>query len=725
MLKDYIHIEEANVYGIRNSKFVVHGCLTDLSYDVVIKIDGKKVNYNEILPIADFVFCLEVPISKNDKMIEIYLVKNGKEVLICTRINSLLHRLKSKFRKSVFPIFSKIKSKFKILGNFLIAFGRGIRFLWREYHLLVPPSLWGKYLKDFRNKINEIFGNGIFLDPGVPKDYAFWIKTHCIQEEKVQKFSYNPKISMVIPVYNVSRKLLSECLDSILNQTYTNFEICLADDKSTLDETIETLKEYEKKDKRIKIVYRKKNGHISRATNSAIEIATGEFIGLMDNDDLITPDALYQIVKKLNENKKLDMIYSDEDKLDMDGKFKSPHFKSDFAPDTLLGSNYICHFCVLRKSIVDKIGGFRVGYEGSQDHDLFLRFTEETNRIAHISKVLYHWRMIPGSTAVKISSKSYALEAGVKSVEDALKRRGIKGKVSISHIHYIIEYLYDKEPSISIIIPTRDHAEDTRKCLESIFSKTNYKNYEVVLVDNDSTEKELFDLIKEYKKKYKNFRVVEAKMPFNYSKINNIAVKTCKSDYIVLLNNDTLLITKDWLKTMVGYAMQKHIGTVGVKLLYPDDTIQHAGVVLGVGGIANHAFLNSERHDLGLYGRIALPHNYSANTGACFMVSRKKYNEVGGLEEDLMVAYNDIDFNLKLLTKGYYNIYIPQVELYHYESKTRGLDTTTEKYKKFLEEQNYMKKKWKKYIDNDPFYNCNFSKKKSFVLDKGIDYEND
>lgn len=710
---DYVNIIEANVYGVKSPKFVMKCSV--MKRDITFKIlgDGKEIKHNYLPLNSNLSFCLEVEIPKNVKKIEVYAENEGKEELVCVRSNSLSHRLRSKIRKTLEP-FNFISAIYKIIGMFI----RGIKFLWREHHFLVPLSLWGKYFKDLRTKLKEIFRNGMYLNPEVQKDYILWLKKQPKQEIEDIEITYKPKISIVIPVYNVERKLLSECIDSILNQTYSNFEICLADDKSTNKETIKTLKEYEKKDKRIKVVYRKENGHISKATNSAIELATGEFIGLMDNDDLLTENALEEVVKYLNKDKTLDMIYSDEDKMDMQGKFRDPHFKSDFAPDTLLSHNYICHFCVLRKSIVDEIGGFRVGYEGSQDHDLFLRFTEKTNKIAHIPMVLYHWRMIPGSTAATIDSKNYAVEAGVKSVEDALKRRGIKGKVKVELNRYMIEYTYDKEPSISIIIPTKNHAEDTKKCIDSIYEKTNYKNYEVVLVDNDSDEQELFDLIDHYKKEHKNFRVVDAKMPFNYSKINNIAVKTCKSDYIVLLNNDTELITADWLKIMVGYAMQKHIGTVGVKLLYKDNTIQHAGVVVGVGGIAVHSFIGFVRNSVGLYARLALPHNYSANTAACLMVSRKKYDEVGGLEEELMVAYNDIDFNLKLLEKGYYNVFLPQVELYHYESKTRGLDTTTEKYKRFIKEQNYMYDKWKDIIERDPFYNKNFSKSKTFFLDK-------
>ncbi|MEG2993602.1 MAG: glycosyltransferase, partial [Bacilli bacterium] len=357
---------------------------------------------------------------------------------------------------------------------------------------------------------------------------------------------------------------------------------------------------------------------------------------------------------------------------------------------------------------------------GAQDYDLFLRFTENTNNIYHISKVLYHWRMIPGSTSMAIDNKNYAIERGKLALEDAMKRRNINANVLIhkSVPYYLIDYKYENEPKVSIIIPTKDYPEILKKCLDSIYEKTLYKNYEVVVVNNNSSKPETFSLLDSYKNKYNNFSVLDANFEFNYSKLNNLAVQQTNSDYILLLNNDTEVITDNWLNVMVGYAMQPHIGAVGPKLLFLDHTVQHGGVVVGVGGIANHAFLGEDGTSYGMYGRLSTPYNYSAVTAACLMVSRKKYLEVNGLEEDLMVAYNDIDFNLKLLEAGYYNVFVPQVELYHYESKTRGLDTTGEKYQRFLTEQHYMHKKWGNKIDNDHFYNKNFSLKKCFMLDK-------
>ena len=599
---------------------------------------------------------------------------------------------------------------------------KGIRLAWREHRFLIPPILWKKYFLAMIDKIRS-GGKDNFYNPYDREEYSQWIMNNKKDDSYCYEFEYNPLISIIIPVYNISRKYLIECLDSVLNQTYKNFEICIADDCSTREETIQTLKEYEQKYKNIKVLYREKNGHISEASNSALSLSSGEFIALLDNDDVLEDNALYEMVKVLNDDKKIDMIYSDEDKLDLKGNRCEPNFKPDWSPDTLMSQNYICHFTMLRKKIVDEIGGFRVGYEGAQDYDLFLRFTEKTNRIYHIPKILYHWRMLEGSTATNKGNKNYAQEMGKKVLEDTLKRRDIKGTVKNdkSMMHYIVEYDYKEEPKISIIIPTRDFSTTLETCLESLYEKTKYKNFEVLILNNNSVETETFDLFKKYKEKYKNCKVIDVNTEFNYSNINNIGVSEADGDYIVLLNNDTKIITPEWLSIMVGYAMQPHIGAVGPKLLYPDKTIQHAGVIMGLGGVASHVYLGARRNAPGIFGRLCVPYNYSAVTAACLMVEKRKFLEVGGLEEKLKVAYNDIDFNLKLLKAGYYNLFIPQIELIHFESKSRGLDSTTEKYKRFLKESNYMYEKWKNEIDNDKFYNPNFSKKHCFLLDKKVE----
>ena len=701
-------IKEKKILGVMNPFLSLKFKTKNTKFDIEIMEDGESIDYScQVLP--DNWFLLTSNLKKNKSNIKIYIIINGKKQKMCFLRNHVLRRTWSKIKNTFEIIIKKFKKLIYIIY-------KAIRFFWREYHFVVPICLWKKYLIDFKTIMRGGYDNT--YNPFDVFEYNKWLKNQTKNTMYVE-LNKKPLISILIPVYNIKKEFLSECLDSILNQSYENFEICLADDCSTLKETKDTLKEYEKKDSRIRVVYRKRNGHISAATNDALKIAKGEFIALVDDDDILDKDALYEMARVINEDPKVDMIYSDEDKLNLKGNYCDPHFKPDFSPDTLLSLNYICHFTVIRKKLVEDVGGFEVGLEGAQDHDLFLKVTEKTNNIKHIPKILYHWRMVEGSTSMTISNKSYATDKGKIAIENALKRRNIKGKVEKDpSTYYKISYIYKEEPKVSIIIPTRDYLDILKPCVDSIYEKTIYKNFEIIIANNDSKEEKTLNFFKEYKKKYKNFKVVDCIMDFNYSKINNIAISKCSGDYIVLLNNDTEIVTPEWLSIMVGYAMQKHIGTVGVNLLYPDYTIQHAGVIVGLGGVASHAFLAVKRDYQAPYGRLSVPYNYSASTAACLMVSKKKYEEVGGLEESLHVAYNDIDFNLKLLRKGYYNVFLPQVELIHYESKSRGLDTTSDKYKRFLIESDYMYNKWGKYIEKDPFYNPNYSKKSNFRLNK-------
>ena len=707
---DYIKILEKSICGIKHPKLVLRGKNLKKydSLELVSKNESIEYKSNVYGDIDEFI--LIANLSNKYKNIKLYACIKNEKVLVCKIKNYITLKILNK----ILGVFAKIG---RLIKKIFVTIYKGIRLAWKEYKFLIPPRLWKKYFRDAVNKFR--YSNNSFYDPFAKADYNKWIRNN-EKEEEYQKFDYNPLISFVIPVYNVGRKYLSECIDSILNQVYENFEICLADDCSTNEETKETLKEYEKKDKRIRVVYRKKNGHISAASNSALEIAKGEFIAMMDNDDTIPRNALYEMVKALNEDKKIDFIYTDEDKLDIDGERCDPNFKPDYSPDTLLSNNYFCHFTLLRTKILREIGGWRVGYEGAQDYDLFLRFVEKTDRIHHIPKILYHWRKIEGSTSMAIDNKGYAIERGKKSLEDAMKRRNIDADVLVHEKvpYYIIDYKLKTKPLISILIPTRDFADTLETCLVSLYEKTIYKNYEVIVLNNNSVKEETFELFNKYKKEHKNFRVVDVNTEFNYSNINNIGVRESKGEYIVLLNNDTEVISPNWLDVMVGYASQDHIGTVGAKLLYPDNTVQHAGVLAGVGGVASHALLGCSRDEVGIFGRLSVPYDYSANTAACLMVKKDKYNEVSGLEETLKVAYNDVDFNFKLLEKGYYNVCTPQIQLYHFESKSRGLDTTSEKYQRFIEESSYMFKKWDKYIKNDPFYNINYSRQSGYKLDK-------
>lgn len=705
----------------KDNKITLQGYCTEENYKIEIYQGKKKIfdGYgNMIRPdikafymnykknhTYGFSYKIECPKSN----FKIYLITNEKKEKIYSTNNFYLRRRLSNFKKVL-----------KYIGH-------SFQILWRDYHFLVPFSKWKEFAKIFYIKIlkrNLLYNQ--YYNPFNIEDYNLWLQEN-IENTRIKKLKYNPKFSILIPVYNVNPKLLEECIESVLNQSYKNFEICLADDCSSNQETIDVLKKFEKQyPKLIKVTYRRKNGHISEASNTALEMANGEFVGLLDNDDILAKNALYEMANKLNEDNRLDLIYSDEDKISTDGKRCDPHFKPDFSIDTLYSHNYICHFTILRTKIIKEIGGFRKGYEGSQDYDLFLRFIEKTKRIAHIPKILYHWRMIPGSTSMEVSNKSYATQSGIMALEDMLKRNKKKGTVENYYTSYIITYDISKNPLVSIIIPTRDRVEILKNAIDSILNKTSYSRYEIIIIDNGSKEEKTLDYFKKIKNNYSNIRVIREECDFNYSYLNNVGVKNAKGEYLVLLNNDIEIISECWIETMLGYAMQEHVGAVGPKLLFANGKIQHAGVIVGVGigHIANHAFYLEDRHAVAPAGRLIVPYNYSAITGACIMVSKKKYLQVNGLEEKLAVNYNDIDFCLKLLNKGYYNVFLPQVELYHLESVSRGKITDEKKQKQYENERDYMKKKWKEKLEYDCFYNPNYSTHQCFKLDKSnINYE--
>lgn len=532
---------------------------------------------------------------------------------------------------------------------------------------------------------------------------------------EIAAFDYQPTISILMPVYNVEEKWLAKCIESVQDQFYPNWELCMADDHSTDAAVRPMLEKYAALDSRIKIVFRTENGHISKATNSALEIATGEFVALLDNDDELAPIALYEIVKKLNENPELDLIYSDEDKIDMEGNRFDPAFKPDWSPDLLLGTNYISHLGVYRRSIMNTIGGFRVGYEGSQDFDLVLRFTEQTEakRIAHIPQILYYWRILPSSTAADQSTKSYAFDAGLKAVKDAIDRRKIEATVNHAAGNglYDVDYKVLSEDLVSVIIPTRNGYDDVKRCIDSIIQLTTYPNYEIIMADNGSDQLEMKQLYAKYQKQLGEKFVVESiDIPFNYSRINNLAAKVAKGKYLLFLNNDTEVITPEWMTKMVSLAQFERIGCVGAKLYYPNNTIQHAGVILGMGGAAGHGHHTYPRGDFGYFGKLEINVDYLAVTAACLMIRANDFNEIGGFNEELTVAFNDVDLCLKEYEQGHDNVWLHGVELYHFESQSRGYENTPEKQARFEAETKYMEEKWAKYIENDPYYNRNLTR---------------
>lgn len=529
------------------------------------------------------------------------------------------------------------------------------------------------------------------------------------------EFLYNPLISVLIPVYNVEEKYLRKCIDSVLTQSYQNWELCICDDASTMSYIKPLLKHIEEQDSRIHVAFHETNEHICGASNTALSIANGEFVALLDDDDVLPKNALHEVVKQLNELPNLDLIYTDEDKIDEDGNRSDPAFKPEWSPDLFLSTNYISHFCVLRKEIVNRIGGFRKGYEGSQDYDLLLRFTEKTIRknIKRISKVLYHWRMLPSSTSLSQSSKNYAYDSGKKALEDTLIRRNIKGSVSNGEANGFYDVKYDvlNEELVSIIIPTKNNYEDLKKCIDSIIEQTRYLNFEIIVADNGSDDSKLASLYSKYSIQLKSkFILFDCPIPFNYSKINNLASKKAHGKYLLFLNNDTQIISKNWITDMVSFSQFNRVGVVGAKLYYENNTIQHAGVVVGLGGLAGHVHHEFPKGDFGYFGKLIVNVNYLAVTAACLMVKKKDFDQVGGFDERLKVAYNDVDLCLKIYELEKDNVWLHNVELFHFESKSRGYETTPEKQRRFLEEAKYFEIKWKKYIKTDPYYNENLTK---------------
>ena len=559
--------------------------------------------------------------------------------------------------------------------------------------------------------------------------YRKWLLSNAlthfeIENQKKFKFNYQPKISIVVPTYNTPKTFLIEMIESVINQTYSNWELCIADGASKDSEVLSTLSEYEKKDARVKVIYLKENYKISGNTNEALKLATGDYVALFDHDDLITRNALYEVVKAINENETPDFIYTDEDKVDSNGinNFDAS-FKPDFSMQFLRSNNYICHFSVFKRDLLDKIGYFNSEYDGAQDYDMILRITEQTDKIVHIPKILYHWRVHENSTAASSGSKTYTVQSGKKALEAHLSRMNIKGKVYEAEFapnFFKIEYDLFKTPLVSIVIANKDHKEDLKRCLDSL-KKSSYKNYEIIIVENNSSDNEIFEYYSEITKDG-NIKVVSwRETGFNYSSINNLGVRESKGEYIILLNNDTEVINDNWIEELLSIAQFDNVGIVGAKLYYPDDTIQHAGVVIGMLGIAGHVYNGCFREDTGIFGRLKVRQNVSAVTAAVLMIKKSVYLEVEGLDEEMFkVAFNDIDLCMKVISAGYEIIWTPYAELYHYESKSRGSENTPEKYKRFQNEIRNFDKKWGMWL-KDPFYNENLDLLKTYPVVKQED----
>jgi GT2 family glycosyltransferase len=549
--------------------------------------------------------------------------------------------------------------------------------------------------------------------------YLLWMQKFGAREIDLQRMRElvpllprRPLISVVMPTYDTPERYLRASIDSVRAQVYPDWELCIADDASRDPRVRRILEEYAGLDPRIKLTFRAQNGHISRATNSALETATGEFVAFLDHDDQITPDALFECALVANRVPDIDMMYSDEDKIDEAGTLRDPFFKPDWNPDTFLSRMYTCHFGVYRRSLVESLGGLRPEFDGSQDYDLVLRLTERTTRIHHIAKVLYHWRVHPRSTASNGEVKSYATSAAERAISEAIARRGEPGRVSARKDApgtYIVRYAIRDRKKVSVIIPTRNHGEDVNRCLKSIFAKTTYDHFEIVLLDNGSDEKASLRTFEKWSKHDPRVKVVRYDVPFNFSRINNHAVAHTDGHYLLLLNNDTEVISADWMEAMVEQAQRPSIGAVGALLLYPDNTVQHAGVIVGLGGVAGHSHKHYPSNAPGYFFTLRAINNFSAVTAACLMVRRSVYDQVGGLNEELTIAFNDVDFCLKIREAGYRNVYLPHVKLYHFESKSRGYEATPEQVQRFQGEIQIMQRRWNTEGTHDPCYSPNLT----------------
>ncbi len=573
-----------------------------------------------------------------------------------------------------------------------------------------------KYLKHFGPREFLIRLSDRVEPEEVP--YGPWYEEHKATEAELaaqrnRKFAARPLISVAVPVYRTPLTYLREMIESVRGQTYSCWELCLADGSGEPEpERRALLEKYAQEDPRIRVLFLEENRGIAGNTNAALSMASGDYIGLLDHDDLLAPDALYEAAVRLQGADRPELLYTDEDKFSEGQKEHfQPNLKPDYNPDLLRSNNYICHFLLFSRELLERAGGFDGSYDGAQDYDFILRCTEQARGICHIPRVLYHWRTHAQSTADNPLSKQYAYEAGRRAIAAHLERAGLDGEVFCKKDFgfYRVRYRVEGEPLVSIIIPNKDETETLRKCLASIREKTEYRNYEIIIVENNSETEEIFAFYKEIDRR-DAIRVVYWDREFNYSAINNFGARHAKGSYFVFLNNDIEVIGGDWLDELLGHCQRPGTGAVGARLYYPDDTIQHAGIIVGIGGVGGSLFVGMKRSHSGYLHKESLQQDLSAVTAACMMVGREAFLSAGGFEEKLAVAFNDIDFCLRLREKGYLVVYDPYAELYHYESKTRGPEDTPRKVRRFQSEIEFMRTRWTSILKNgDPYYNRNFS----------------
>ena len=588
---------------------------------------------------------------------------------------------------------------------------------WRKVAWYIRQYGFSQFLSKAAEKVSffaSLNQEYAFDDAGA---YRRWIiknepKKSVLEEQLKHKFKAQPKVSIIVPTYNTPLDFLKPMIESVQGQTYSNWELCIADG-SDREETKSFLKQAVSEDKRIKLKLLTANAGIAANTNEAIDLASGEYLTFLDHDDTLAPFALYEVVSALNEAPETDLMYSDEDKLSQRGESRSkPHFKPDWSPDTLRSYNYITHLLVIKRSLLDKVGHIREGFEGSQDFDLVLRATEQAQKITHIPKVLYHWREHPNSTSSNTKSKSYASYSTKKAVAAHLDRLKVAGRVVDGPFFGSCRVVYElpkNPPLVSIIIPNKDQPDTLKSCIRSIVNNSTYLNYELVIIDNASVESDTKALYQDLKKN-PQVRLLNWDNPFNYAAINNFAANHAKGEQLLFLNNDTEVISSDWIEAMLEFATRTDVGAVGAKLLYPDATLQHAGVILGIGGVAGHSHKYFPTNSFGYFGRLVIPQNLSAVTAACIMIPQNVFKEVGGFDEGYALAFNDVDLCLKIRGLGKLIVWTPHAELYHYESKTRGYEDTAEKQVRFKREIDRFQARWGETLEKgDPYYNPNLS----------------
>ena len=690
-------------------KALMHAIDINYPSDLIQSIHEKDIHIRNIE--ADLVnfhqmkIDYEEALDHNEKYNASILAKNNHirnlEAIINSYKNSLSYRLTKPLRfigRIIFKIRNAASSNFSFF-NYYKKYGL-IQLIRKVFKFILYLIIE----KNYSSEVDQSFS------------YEEWIKKNEFNYlDTVIDFYKKPKISVILPVYKPPIDFLDQAIESVLNQSYDNFELCIVDDNSNDKKITSLLKKYTKKDGRIKLKINQKNLHISEASNEGLKIATGEYVTFLDHDDLLPKNSLLEIVRTINNNPSIKIIYTDEDKIDEDNNRFQPYFKPDFNYDLLLSQNTFCHMTVYQMNLIKNLNGFTVGLEGSQDYDLALRAVEivSNDEIAHIPKILYHWRAIDGSTALEHNEKDYCMQAGKKALENHFSRKNENVKVEVMSNSCYRNYhpLPNKLPLVSIVIPTKNMHDVLKVCIDSILRKTDYTNYEIIIVNNQTDDQESINYLNTLKQNQK-ITIIDYDKPYNFSAIHNFVINHINGQYICMLNNDTEVISTNWLSEMMSHCLRDGVGIVGAKLLYTNKTVQHAGVILGIGGVAGHIHKNIKKDDWGYMNRARVVQNLSAVTAACWILNKDIYMEAGGMDENLPIAFNDVDFCLKVLRLGYRNLFTPFALLYHHESLTRGYDDNPEKIKIQNIEANYMKSKWGDLLINDPAYNINFSLEK-------------